>query len=241
MTDIDTPTPLTDWVWGTLTMTFSGGATVSRRVNLAAAIEIRRVLAEEREADAVAWWERRWFQFRSKDVVFSDFEADEDGGWRLSPGDRRTLANTDYSRGVLIALLDFWEREKRLTEVTYSDRAIVMLHHQALAGTKPAVWERMARDLIGEAGAALVKGVYEGVESEKTAESARFEAEQPPAGRPEADDLTFTETHEGASAAPDSGEAEPSGGARAEGDATDGSDAGEGEPGDHDAAPTTDE
>jgi hypothetical protein len=233
VTDLDTPTPLTDWVWGTLTMTFSSGATVSRRVNLAGAIEIRRVLADEREADAVQWWERRWFQFRSKDVVFSDFEADEDGGWRLSPEDRRTLANTDYRRGVLMALLDFWEREKRLTEVTYSDRAIAMLHHQALAGTKPAIWERMARDLTGETGAVLVKSVYEDVDAEVATDSANSEGDASSAGQPNADDLTFTETHAGASATPDTGEADPSSTPRSEGDATDGSDAGEGEPGDH--------
>lgn len=165
MTDLDTPQPLTDWLKGTLTLVFAHGVTVTRHVALSTATEVRQVAAGSREPDRLGWCETGWLQFESEQVVFIDFDLDEDGGWPLSADDRRTLDLTPYSRGVLVALRDYWQGQKG-REAAYSARAIVTLHHNTLTNPAPEKWARIVRALEGQTGADRLLDIYESVERE---------------------------------------------------------------------------
>ncbi|WGL52140.1 hypothetical protein P5P86_19580 [Nocardioides sp. BP30] len=179
MTDLDTPTPLTDWLSGTLTLVFAHGATVTRHMPLSTATEVRQVAAGSRDGDGLRWCDTGWLQFARDELVFIDFALDETGGWRLSAEDRRILDRTPYRRGVLVALRDFWETQTE-REACYSARALVTLHHRALANEAEEEWHILARALEGEAGARRVVAAHESLKQEQVDEAA-----------PDSLDLTF--------------------------------------------------
>lgn len=194
VTDLDTPEPLADWLKGTLTLAFAHGATVTRRVPLSTAAEVRQVAAGTREPDRLRWYETGWLQFDSEQLVFTDFALDEDGGWPLSAEDRRTLDLTPYSRGVLVALRDYWAAQAG-PEAAYSARALVTLHRNILTNPAPGTWARLARALEGQAGADRVREVYEVVANERS-DAAEGPSRDAPStgGTPTSDDLTYAES-----------------------------------------------
>lgn len=165
MTDLDTPTTLTDWLTGTLSLVFDHGATVTRHVTLSTATEVRKVAAGAREPDRLHWCDTGWLEFERDQVVFIDFTLDEDGGWSLSADERRALDLTPYRRGVLVALRDYWQRQDG-PEASYSARALATLHHAVLTNPPAEKWERLARAFEGAQGAHRVRTAHETVERE---------------------------------------------------------------------------
>ena len=170
MNELDEARPLTEWVFGDLDITFSGGATVTRNVSMATAEAVRSISAGTREPDAITWWETGWLQYRPDDVVFTAYRVEETGGWPLSAYQRRDLAKTDYARGVLVALLDFWREDER--EPEYSGRALAFLHHHSLTKPSAESWSRMVRAVEGEAGARRLASLYEAAADKKDADAA---------------------------------------------------------------------
>lgn len=203
VTDIDTPEPLTDWLKGTLTLGFSHGATVTRNASLSTAQVVRDIAAGKREGDWLRWPDTGWFQMATEQVVFTEFVLAEDGGWPLAAEERRTLADTSYPRGLLVALRDFWKTDMG-PEVSYSARALLLMHQSLLTDPPIEFLGRMARDFEGDTGAARARLFCETVAGPREDADAENEASPdgpgttPPTSEagdhvPESDDVTKAE------------------------------------------------
>lgn len=150
--DIDKAEPLSRWLIGTLTLHFSRGTVVQRRVHLNDARHVQEVLAHERGGDALDWHALHWIQFEDSKVVHSSFEVDEDGGWRMDPDERDAVAKAGHRHGVLRSLVDYWA-SRRMPEPSYSLYALYELHRAAVSGMSRPDWETFARLTVGSEGA----------------------------------------------------------------------------------------
>lgn len=156
--DIDKAEPLSRWLIGTLTLHFSRGAVVQRRVHLIDARHVQEMLANERGGDALDWHALHWVQFEDSKVVHSSFEVDEDGGWRMDPDERDAVAKAGHRHGVLRSLVDYWASRK-MPEPSYSLYALYELHRAAASGMSRPDWESFARLTVGPEGARRLASV----------------------------------------------------------------------------------
>ena len=209
MLDVKTAHPLSQWLMGTLTLHFDGGAVVEQRVHLDVAKRVQRMFDKEQESDFLGWSALKWLQWDSSRVVFSSFEVAEDGGWPLKAEEREALARVDHPHGILRSLVDWWEMESE-SEPCYSLVALHTLHRAAVEGMEREAWNAFARRTEGEAGTRrLLAAVAAADHSEARATSVQ------------ADDSAEPEEAHGEPGEPGSGPADE--GAEAENDAAAGS------------------
>lgn len=167
MPDHDTPTRLTEWIRGTLTLHFSG-ATVDRRMSLAEALDVESMLDQKRSSDRVDWTALNWMQFDAENVLACEFTADEDLGWRLSPEERDILASNGHPHGVLHTLRAHWAAKGR--EPRYTALALSTLSRIALQGLSRQQFADIADLIEGADGHELIDQILDQLVDQTAAE-----------------------------------------------------------------------
>ena len=183
MPDHDTPKRLTEWIRGTLTLHFAG-ATVSRRMSLADALDIESMLDQKRSSDRIDWAALNWMQFASEKVLVCEFTADEDLGWRLCPEERDTLASGGHSHGILHTLRAHWAAKGR--EPRYTALALSTLSRIALQGLSAQQFADIADLIEGADGHDLVDQVLDQAAArERRVKVEPDDSAEPDAARPD--------------------------------------------------------
>lgn len=180
--------PLSEWITGTLTMHFKGGATVNRRMTLAEAQSIQQILGDTRSSDRLDWFHLSWIQFNSK-VDASTFDTDEDLGWGLTPEDRAALKGT-HRHGIFHTLRAIWKTKNR--EPSFSPYAMWNLHWAALDGLSGDDFAIVAAAFEGADGDHRLQAAHD-VEKGKPTSAASPTAQPRP---PSSADLTFADIPE---------------------------------------------
>jgi hypothetical protein len=151
------PRPLSTWIRGTVRLTFRDGATASVQMSQAEARNLIALVRADKESDELAWSSLSWIVVRSACVDLLEFEPAPDLGWPMTAEQRDRMRSNGFERGPLYALRDMWLQEP---EPSFSANALRLLHASACIDP-PEVFEELAGDLEGEAGAVYARQIWD--------------------------------------------------------------------------------
>lgn len=200
--------PLSQWVQGTLRLTFPG-AVVDQPLRMCEATVVRGILNGSRAPDLIGSLARGWMQFDASKVLSSRFEVHEDGGWGLVAEDRHLLAQSGHPHGILISLLDLWSETAGpagAEEPSYSGFALLVLHERATDGISFRDWCNTARVFEGVKGAVLAERAHREVAARRRQRTTDLRTAAQPDGPRRCEHSTApTETEPSGSPAPATG------------------------------------
>lgn len=185
--DKNIPRPLSEWISGTLTLTFVGGGTHTEKLSQREAVEIREQTVGDRGPDNLSW-NSDWIAIYAP-VAASTFVADPDCGLTLTSARRKLQKEHGHPDGMLRTLLDDYTGKP---EPSFSMSAMSNLSGWA-AEVDLDEWRRMVLLVEGEKGARLVKEVL-AISAKAGAAAARLDRlesadDQPQAPADDPDDL----------------------------------------------------